>query len=87
MSLGFAFVIVVITLEFKGTKDAINDEAGSSFALLTGLGLIERIDPIGRGLQEYSHQYVGGLEDRRAHQHLQLLHCQPGGRRSLEACD
>jgi hypothetical protein len=85
MSLLFALVIVVVALELEAAEDTIDREASSSFVLLPGLGLLGGIDPIGSGLQENSHQRVGWLENRGAHQHFQLLHGYSCGLRGLEA--
>ena len=81
----FAFMVVVVPLQFEATKQAIDLEAFPSLAWLARLGLAGAIDPIGGPLQQPAHQRVGRLEDRGAHQRFQLLDGHPVGRRRLEA--
>jgi hypothetical protein len=40
---------------------------------LARLGLVGRINPVGRALEQKPHQCVGGLEDGGADQHFQFL--------------
>lgn len=87
MPLFFAFMVVVVALQFEGTKNAIDRNWFSSLALLSWLGMVSRIDAVSRGLKQPTHQLVGGLEKGRPHQHFQLLHRDPAGRLRLKASD
>ncbi len=59
MALVLALVVIIIPLQLKGAKQAVNLEAGPSLGLLAGLGLIGRINAVGGLLQKESHQGVG----------------------------
>ena len=87
MSLPLALVIVVIALDPQRSEDTIDLEAFASLALLAGSGLEGGVYAIGSLLEEKAHQLIGRLEERRAHQHLQLLDGHSRGLRGLEAND
>ena len=85
MPLLFAFMVVVVALQGEGAKDAIDSEAGPPLVMLARLGLVGGINAVGGPLQQESHQCIGRLVNRRAHQHLQLLDRHPVGLGRLEA--
>jgi hypothetical protein len=79
MALFFACMVIVIALQFEGTKDAIDPQAFPSLALLARFGLVGGVDAVGGLLQKEGHQRVGRLEDGGAHQHFQWLDGDPVG--------
>jgi hypothetical protein len=85
MSLLFAFLVVVVALQFAGAKDALDAEAGPPLVVLARLGLVGGINAVGSSLQQESHQCIGRFVNRRAHQHLHLLDRHPVGLGRLEA--
>ena len=87
MSLLLAFVVVVIALQLEGAKEAMDRAAFASLALFPRVGLIPRIAPVARRLQEEGHQRIGRLENRGADQHFELLDRHPVGSRGLETPD
>jgi hypothetical protein len=78
VSLFLARMVVIVALQFKGAKHALQLQRFPPFPLLSRLGLVGGVQAVGSLLQEESHQRVGGLENSSAHQHFQLLNCGPG---------
>src|ERR1039458_5730176 len=78
VSLFLARMVVIVTLQWEGAKDALQLQGVPPFPMLPRPGLVGDIQAIGGLLQEESHQRVGGLENGRAHQHLHLLNRGPG---------
>ena len=85
MPLLFAFMVVVVALQCEGAKDAIDSEVGPPLVMLARLGLIGGVDALSSSLQQESHQCIGRLVNRRAHQHLHLLDRHPVRLGRLEA--
>jgi hypothetical protein len=73
MALLFAGVIIVLATEDEAPKHTVHPEGLPALAHLSWLGLVGRIDPVGRLLEQTFHQCVGRLEDGGAHQRFQLL--------------
>ena len=80
----FAFMVVVIALQWKETKYALNRDRLSSLALLARFGLVGGIDLVGSLLQQLADQGVGRLENGGAHQAFELLHSYSVGGRGLK---
>ena len=78
MSLLLARMVVIVTRQREGAKQALHLQSFPPFPMLSRLGLVGGIPTVGGLMQEESHQRVGGLENRRAHQHFQLLNRSPG---------
>jgi hypothetical protein len=78
-------IIVVSPMDGEGPKEASNLESLPSLIMLAGLGLIERVNPVGSSLEQIADDLAGGLEERHAKQLLQLLDGQAVGLASLEA--
>src|SRR6267142_2034668 len=74
MPLLLAFMVVVIALQVESTKQALNLQARSPFALFAKPGLIASIGAVGRPLDQVTNQHIGGFEDGGAHQNFQFLH-------------
>jgi hypothetical protein len=79
MSLLFAFVIVGVAAQLEAPENARDFQAFPSLAPLARLGLMGGIHPVGSRLEEEFHPRVGGLADRGACQHFQLLDRHPVG--------
>src|SRR5215204_108974 len=73
----FPFVVVIIAQQRKRAKHATDIEADPSLVLLARLGLISSVDLVGGPLQQKSPLCISRFEDRRTHQHLQLLDGHP----------
>src|SRR5208283_1368891 len=63
---------IVIPLQRKAAKNPLRLHRCPALAHLAWLGLVSRIDLIGGLLEQPADQRIGGLENRRAHQDLQL---------------
>src|SRR5271157_525690 len=72
MPQALALMIVVITQYGEGPEDAIDRELGAAFAHKTRFGLVSGIDPVRQLLEQVSHQVIGGFEDGRAQQYLEI---------------
>ena len=80
-------MIVVVAFQGEEAEDAVEAQGHPPLALPAGFGLVSSVDTVGGLLQQISHQLVGRLENRRAHQHLQLLDGHTVGLDGLEASD
>jgi len=76
----FAGVIVVIPLEFERAEEALDLERLAALADFPGLGLVLRINPVGRSLEQVADEGGGRFEEGGADEHFQCLHRHPGGR-------
>lgn len=74
MPLLLAGVIVVIPRQRKAAKNPLHFKGGPALAVLSGLGLVTGVGLIGGLLEQPADQGIGGFENRRAHQYLQLGH-------------
>ena len=63
----FAFVVVIVAIDRKVTKGAVDRDSHPAFALLPRFGLVGGVDPVGGVLQQVSHHLVDRIEDSRAH--------------------
>ena len=83
----FPWVVIVIALELEGTKQALHRQLDPAFAMLARLGLVARVDLVGRVLEQPADQLRRRLEQSRAQQSFQLLHAGSRGRLRREAPD
>ena len=72
MALLLAWVVIVIPLQGEAAKNPLRLHRFPALAHLSWLGLVIRIDLVGGLLEQPADQRIGGLENRRAHQDLQL---------------
>ena len=72
MALLFARVIIIITRQFEAAEHPLRQETFPPLARLARLGLVGGVHAIHRLLQEQAYQFIGGFENGRAHQQLQL---------------
>jgi hypothetical protein len=68
MALRLAGVVVLVPPEFEVAKNALHPEGFLALENLPGLGLIRRVDALGRLLEQTADQIVGRLENGRTHQ-------------------
>lgn len=64
---------IVVALDGEGTENALDLQSRAPLAMLSGLGLVGGIDPVGCLLKEKGDHLGGGFENGHAHQHLPLL--------------
>jgi hypothetical protein len=74
-----AGMIIVLSTKRKGAKETLDIQVDGALALLAGLGLVGRFDPLRGGLQQKPHQGGRRLENRRPDQAFQLLDGFAGG--------
>ena len=67
-------MVIIVASEAKGAEQALDLKAFPAFARFSRFGLVAGVDAIGCLLEQAAHQFVGALQDDRAHQHLQLRH-------------
>ena len=63
---------IVMPLQLEAAKDALHLQRFRALAHLPRLGLVSPIHPVGGLLKQPAHQGIGGFENGRAHQDLQL---------------
>ena len=84
MPLFFAGMVIVISPDGEGAKEALHLKSFPAFALFARFVLVSCVAAVGGLLQEHPHQRAGRLENSGAHQQLQLLDQLPAGCLALE---
>ena len=87
MTLFFASMIIVISLEFKNAEQTFDVQCLPAFALLFGFWNKCSISPINSVLKQKANQGIGRFENRRTNKRFDPLDQQPSGCLTMKILD
>jgi hypothetical protein len=60
-------MIIIIAAQLETAKNSLYPDDFVALANLPGFGLVSRVNPLGRLLEQPADQLIGGFENGRAH--------------------